>query len=80
MNLQLLYSTLRLKVGHGASLKHLKSTWRQVNLSSCERYKIVTSKALGTMHTQHSLFAGTFGKDRSTAIVVLISGALVQAD
>ena len=25
------------------------------NLSSCERYKIITSKALGTMHAQHFL-------------------------
>ena len=27
------------------------------NLSSCERYKIITSKALGTMHAQHFLIA-----------------------
>ena len=38
------------------------------DLSSCESYKIITSKALGTMYAQHSLIAGTFGKDRSTTM------------
>ena len=38
------------------------------NLSSCESYKIITSKALGTMYAQHSLISGTFGKDRSTTM------------
>ena len=44
-----------LKVCHGGNLKHIKSTWRQ--LSSCERYKIVTTKALGAMHAQHFFIA-----------------------
>ena len=43
-----------LKVCHSGNLKHIKSTWRQ--LTSCERYKIVT-KALGAMHAQHFFIA-----------------------
>ena len=46
------------------------------NLSSCENYKIKTSKALGTMYAQHSLIEWTFGKDQSTTIVVLKSGTV----
>ena len=55
--------------------------WNLDNLPSYESYKIVTSKALGTMHgAQHFFIAGKFGNDRSKTIVVLISGALVRAD
>ena len=48
-----------------------------------ESYKIVTSKALGTMHAQHSLIAaGTLTWEQSIYdnIVILISGALMRAD
>ena len=37
--------------------KLLSQIWHEDNLSSCERYKIKTSKALGTMHAQHFLIA-----------------------
>ena len=50
------------------------------NLSSNRRYKIITSKALGTMHAQHLFIAGTFGNDRFTTIVVLTSGTFVLTD
>ena len=66
-----------LKVGHSANLKHSKSTYED-NLSSYGSYKIITSKAMATMHAQLFFMAGTFGNDRSTTIVVLISGNLTS--
>ena len=43
------------KASHAHKL--LSQIWHEDNLSSCERYKIKTSKALGTMHAQHFLIA-----------------------
>ena len=66
-----------LKVGHSANFKHSKSTLLHIteeNLSSWEMFKIITSEALDTMHAQ--LIAE---RERSTTVVVLISGAFVRS-
>ena len=62
-----------LNVGHSANnyetcKVHVKTT------SSHGSYKIITSKALGTMHTQHFFIRGLFGNARSVTIVVLLLG------
>ena len=46
------------------------------NLSSWEMFKIITSEALDTMHAQLFLMAE---RERSTTVVVLISGAFVRS-
>ena len=52
------------KVGYSANLKHSKSTWRQLIAPwKGPGYKIITSKALNTMHAQHFLIAE---RERST--------------
>ena len=68
-----------LKVGHSANFKHSKSTLLHIteeNLSSWEMFKIITSEALDTMHAQLFLIAE---RERSTTVVVLISGAFVRS-
>ena len=55
------FINLCLKVGHSSNLKHSKSTWRQSSCDSCEMYK-----------NQHIA-----ERERSTTVVVLISGAFV---
>ena len=46
--------------------KLLSQIWHEDNLSSCERYKIKTSKALGKMHVSTSWSLN--GNDRSTTV------------
>ena len=59
-----------LKVGHSANLKHSKSTWSQL---------IVLWKVQN--HPQRLTTSWSRnGKDRSTTVVVLISGVLARAD
>ena len=66
-----------LKVGHSANLK--QQIPHEDNLSSRERYKIITSKALGTVHAQHFL---TAERERSIyeKVVVLTSEVFVRSD
>ena len=54
------------QLGESISIQNIQSS-NEDNLLSCERYKIITSKALGTMHAQN---------DRSATVVVLIYWAL----
>ena len=55
------------QLGESITIQNIQSP-NEDNLLSCERYKIITSKALGTMHAQN---------DRSTTVVVLILGAFM---
>ena len=61
--------------------KLLSQIWHEDNLSSCERYKIKTSKALGTMHVSLlDRWTGTIDlRQLGLTVVVLISGAFVQS-
>ena len=61
--------------------KLLSQVWHEDNLSSCERYKIKTSKALGTMHVSLlDRWTGTIDlRQLGLTVVVLISGAFVQS-
>ena len=58
------------KVGYSANLKHSKSTWRQLIAPwKGPGYKIITSKALGTMHAQHFFSSWSRnGNDRPTTV------------